>query len=777
MSPDPADRLSAALADRYRLERELGRGGMATVFLAHDLKHDRRVALKLLHAELAQTVGPERFQREIRLAARLQHPHLLPVFDSGDTGAGQLWFTMPFVDGESLRDRLRRERQLAQYEALRIAGEAAQALQYAHEQGVIHRDLKPENILLTRDGSTLVADFGVAQALSGAEALTATGLAVGTPAYMSPEQATGQAKLDVRTDIYSLGCVLYEMLVGEPPFTGANVQAILAKRFSTTPTPVRVLRPEVPRPVEAVVERALARVPADRFASAAELRSALQSVGGTASAAATVVTARTRTGWERRALLGSALALALLGAAWWRFGGARPTQRVERIAVLPIENATRDTSRDYLADGLTRELIASLTAADLHVIGYRSVAHYRGMQVSLRQVGDDLGVDAVALGSILRAGDQVQVSLELTDPRSGENLWAETYTARPDEVPGLSNRAARTLAARLGTGVSPERTARLARTPKVDPEAYAAYLRGKAQAERYTREDLHRSIANFEHAVAVDSGFAPAWAGLGYVLEIGINYDFLPPGAHRRAADAIKRALALDSTTALAYLAKGWLLLQRDLDFGAADGAYRTAIGLAPTSEAYQMYGWFLDEHRGRYDEAVRMLERAVALDPSSPLMHTDLAWRLTASGQLDRAREAVRVAKAVDSTYPESEMALAAVHLEASRYDSALAEVSRYEARSGRRVAGLRGRILAGLGRTGEVRALLRAMEREPGPESLGNRATLLLALGQPDSALALLGTAADQGQWWAGFNFRWAPLRDDPRYQALLRRMGAVP
>jgi serine/threonine-protein kinase len=331
MSPDPADRLSAALADRYRLERELGRGGMATVFLAHDLKHDRPVALKLLHAELAQTVGPERFQREIRLAARLQHPHLLPVFDSGDTGAGQLWFTMPFVDGESLRDRLRRERQLAQYEALRIAGEAAQALQYAHEQGVIHRDLKPENILLTRDGSTLVADFGVAQALSGAEALTATGLAVGTPAYMSPEQATGQAKLDVRTDIYSLGCVLYEMLVGEPPFTGANVQAILAKRFSTTPTPVRVLRPEVPRTVEAVVDRALARVPADRFASAAELRSALQSVGGTASAAATVVTARTRTGWERRALLGSALALALLGAAWWRFP-AHAASRADRGA-------------------------------------------------------------------------------------------------------------------------------------------------------------------------------------------------------------------------------------------------------------------------------------------------------------------------------------------------------------------------------------------------------------------------------------------------------------
>src|SRR5688500_16634706 len=213
--------LVAGLAGRYTLERELGRGGMATVFLARDLKHDRSVALKLLHPELAVALGPERFQREIRLAARLQHPHILTVLDSGEA-VGRLWFTMPFVEGESLRDRLRRERQLPVDAALRIATEAARALEYAHRHGVIHRDIKPENLLLTADGSTLVADFGIARALRGGdERLTSTGLAVGTPAYMSPEQASGERDVDATTDVYSLGCVLYEMLVGEPPFTGA----------------------------------------------------------------------------------------------------------------------------------------------------------------------------------------------------------------------------------------------------------------------------------------------------------------------------------------------------------------------------------------------------------------------------------------------------------------------------------------------------------------------------------------------------------------------------
>ena len=277
----PAGELAEALQDRYTIERELGRGGMATVYLAHDLRHDRPVALKILLPELAVTLGPERFQREIHFAARLQHPHILTVLDSGEA-AGQLWFTMPFVEGESLRERLRRERQLPVDDALRIASEAARALDYAHQHGVVHRDIKPENILLTRDGSTLVADFGIARALDVDDRLTQTGLAIGTPAYMSPEQAAGDKGVDGRTDLYSLASVLYEMLAGEPPFTGPTAQSIAAKRFTEPAPSVRSMRASVPESVDRAIRKALAPVAADRFSSAAQFAQALQPEPNTA---------------------------------------------------------------------------------------------------------------------------------------------------------------------------------------------------------------------------------------------------------------------------------------------------------------------------------------------------------------------------------------------------------------------------------------------------------------------------------------------------------------
>ena len=255
--------LQASLSGRYTLERELGRGGMATVYLAMDEKHGRPVALKILHPERAVALGPERFRREIAMAARLQHPHILSVFDSGELPSGQLWFTMPYVEGETLRDRLRREGQLPVADAVRITREAAQALHYAHTHGVIHRDIKPENLLLTTDGSTLVADFGVARALdagaAGSGTLTAAGTVVGTPAYMSPEQASGEREVDARADVYALGSVLYEMLAGEPPFTGATVQAVISKRFATAAPPVSVLRDGVPPALVTVVATALQR--------------------------------------------------------------------------------------------------------------------------------------------------------------------------------------------------------------------------------------------------------------------------------------------------------------------------------------------------------------------------------------------------------------------------------------------------------------------------------------------------------------------------------------
>jgi serine/threonine protein kinase len=365
--------LAAALQDRYVIERELGRGGMATVYLARDLKHGRHVALKVLHPELAASLGPERFQREIETVARLQHPHILTVHDSGEA-AGQLWFTMPFVEGESLRDRLRREQQLPVEAALRIATDAARALQYAHEHGVIHRDIKPENLLLTKDGSTLVADFGIAKALSGGDdRLTETGISVGTPAYMSPEQATGDRTLDARTDVYALGAVLYEMLAGEPPFTGPTAQAVIAKRFSGEVPRVRRVRPSVPESVELAVIRALAPVPADRFASATEFARALEPTIATPTATPTVpvgsavwaedVTSPPLRRLARRrpvALLALGTGLIAAAAGWLIFHRSRGSAPLDPdlVAVAPFDVPDSKLSlwREGLVDMLSRNL-------------------------------------------------------------------------------------------------------------------------------------------------------------------------------------------------------------------------------------------------------------------------------------------------------------------------------------------------------------------------------------------------------------------------------------
>src|SRR5512134_3201821 len=315
------DRLTGALADRYRIEREVGAGGMATVYLAQDLRHDRRVALKLLRPELSAVIGAERFLGEIKLTANLQHPHILPLFDSG-AADGQLFYVMPFVEGESLRDRLDREKQLPIPDAVRIAGEVASALDYAHRHGVIHRDIKPGNILL-HDGRALVADFGIALAASRAGTrMTETGMSLGTPHYMSPEQAMGERDLDARSDVYALGAVLYEMLTGEPPFSGPTAQAIVAKVMTAAPAPVTTLRRTVPPGVAAAVHQAIEKLPADRFASAAEFAAALAGGGATARMPGGAAARRSGPGWAAMVGLG-ALGVAGMSAAFLLGRGAR----------------------------------------------------------------------------------------------------------------------------------------------------------------------------------------------------------------------------------------------------------------------------------------------------------------------------------------------------------------------------------------------------------------------------------------------------------------------
>jgi serine/threonine-protein kinase len=466
------DTLREALADRYALERELGRGGMATVFLAQDLKHRRKVAIKVLHPELAAAIGPERFLREIEIAAQLQHPHILPLYDSGEA-AGYLYYVMPFVEGESLRDRLTREKQLPQEDVIRITSEVASALGYAHSRDIIHRDIKPENIMLS-GGTAVVADFGIARAASAVEQqqLTQTGTVIGTPLYMSPEQGTG-SDIDGRADQYSLACVVYEMLTGEPPFTGPNVQAIIARHSMATVSPPSIVRASIPETMELALLRALDKVPADRFPTVIMFAEALAAPSRVTAAmrrqtGALPGPAASPVSWPRR-LRWALPALALVAVAVWGAGrllgrrGAAPGAvggiDPSNIAVSYFDDLSRDSSLGYLADGLTEALIEQLSGVQaLHVVSKNGVAAFRGSGLAPDSIARALQVGSVIQGSVEPArGDSVRVTVRLIDGFTGADVSRQTFReARGDPLKlrdEMASRVADFLRQRLGQEV------------------------------------------------------------------------------------------------------------------------------------------------------------------------------------------------------------------------------------------------------------------------------------------------------------------------------------
>jgi TolB-like protein/Flp pilus assembly protein TadD len=637
--------LMEALVGHYTLERVLGRGGMATVYLARDLKHGRLVALKVLHPELAASLGPERFQREIDTAARLQHPHILTVHDSGET-AGQLWFTMPFVEGESLRDRLRREQQLPVEVALRIALDAARALQYAHDHGVIHRDIKPENLLLTTDGSTLVADFGIARALGASrDRLTETGLSLGTPAYMSPEQSAGERTLDARTDVYALGSVLFEMLVGEPPFTGPTAQAVIAKRFSGEIPRVRHVRPSVPESVEQAVTRALAPVPADRFATMAEFARALEPIVGTPAAAATVSPASgvrggsgraLITAWRRLPVAATALGLGFfigLGVlfAWRRSHpglGERGNAKV--LAVLPFENLG-DSSQAYFADGVADEVRGKLSQlTGLAVIARTSSNEYRHTGKSPEQIAHDLGAEYL-LSATVRwdqhpdGTSRVRVSPELVWVQPGAAplmKWQQGFDAALTDVFQVQVDIAGQVAQALDVALGDSARRQLAVKPTQSLSAYDAFLRGEAASQAMSAKDppsLRQAIAAYEQAVALDSSFALAWAQLARahatLYMLGRNTPTLAE-ASRHAAE---QALALAPTRPESHRALATyysIVPPRDLPHAYAEDS--TALALAPGNPEFLAAVGSDEQVLGRREAALGHLEQAAKLDPRS---------------------------------------------------------------------------------------------------------------------------------------------------------------
>ncbi|MDB4910699.1 MAG: protein kinase [Gemmatimonadetes bacterium] len=695
MATPHIDQLQASLGTQYKLQRELGRGGMATVYLATDLKHGREVALKVLHPDLAATVGPERFRREIGFAATLSHPHILTVLDSGETADGQLWFTMPYVEGETLRAHLRRDKQLPIEEALRITREIASALDYAHEKGVVHRDIKPENLLLTKRGDALLADFGIARALgadtSAGGGLTQTGLAVGTPQYMSPEQASGERDLGSRSDIYTLGAVCYEMLAGEPPFTAPNTQAMIAKMMTSDAPSVRVLRPSVPQAVDAVLQKALARVPADRWATAGELGHALEtaertSFTGTAAASAPAARAPVKRRVPTTALaliLGVLVGGGLLFAWRSKSHDGESSPGIVRLAVLPFESVG-DTSDAYFAAGMTDAVRGKLTGLPgIEVIGSASSAQYRNTTKSPQQIGQELGVRYLLIGRVHWArvaggASRVQVSPELVDVATAADKWQQPFDAPLTDVFQVQADIAGKVAHELQIALSPAATKSLAEKPTTNLDAYDAYLRALDISTRGSSPaNLHREAAELRQAVGLDSTFALAWAALADALAFDFNNGIPSPAladsADRISAHALElspqlpealvaranylRFIRNDSRSALDALQKGLVrepsnvkLIRRAGDCEADLGQWelatthlKQATRLDPQApNTFQSLGEFQLRQR-RYSEAQAALERSLSLAPDNLFTIQSYMMLWLMQGDLRRARAALR--------------------------------------------------------------------------------------------------------------------------------------
>ena len=743
------ERLSAALADRYRIERELGAGGMATVYFARDLKHDRDVAIKVLKPDLAESLGRDRFLREIRLAARLNHPHILALYDSGEAD-GFLYFVMPVMQGENLRDRLNREAQLPVDVAVRVALEVADALDYAHRHDVVHRDIKPENILL-HEGHALVADFGigkavVAAAASGATTLTQVGVTVGTPAYMSPEQAAGD-EIDGRSDLFALGCVLYEMLTGELPFTGPTIQAVIAKRFHHTPPTVTTTRPEVPAAVSHTVERLLEKDPEARISSGAGVATALRSQNTPSPA----------------------------------------SRRTERsVAVLPFANMSASGDDDYFADGITEEIINVLAQIKgLRVAARTSCFAFKGKTEDLRVVGERLGVQHVLEGSVRKAGPRLRITAQLINAGDGYHLWSERYDRELVDVFALQDEIANAIAAKLQLSLLEGSDRGEVRAGPRNVEAYELLLKGRALLAQRGRAILD-ALPCFERALELDADLIDANALLADAYRLKWIYGMAPASATvPRARTAIEHVLALDPEHPQALTTLASIRASYDVDIEAcvalADRVLaREPLRIQTLCERALVLALRSDSSPQRLAQALQHLHLARRADPLNAWAAALESFSLSCVGLHEDAAQAARQAVSLDSHAFTGRWALVWSLSDLGQDDAALATALETLPMSGRnpRVLAEMAAIHARRGEPNDVQVILEELRGRAATEYVewSVLGAVCAAAGSMGEARALVarGIAEHESSWQFAKSPAWAPFRADPDGAAMLRVVG---
>ena len=773
---DDIERLTKALESSYVIERELGGGGMSRVFLAEERALERRVVIKVLPSEFTAELSADRFRREIRVVAQLQHPLIVPVLQSGEA-ADLLYYTMPFVDGESVRSLVARQGPLPIPSVIRILRDVLDALVVAHARGIIHRDIKPDNILITGQHA-LVTDFGVAKAISQSAAgsgSTTTGLAVGTPAYMAPEQVAADPGVDHRADIYAVGVLAYELLTGRPPFVGATLQAVLAAHVTQLPEAVTRHRPSVPPRLADLVMRCLEKQPADRPQSAEEVLKELELVEVGATAERALPAARRRTAL----VIAGTVALVVAGAALIRKTG----DDINSIAVLPFANVGGDSTDEYFSDGMTDELTSAIgNIPTLRVASRTSAFTFKNRRaVDLQQVGRQLKVALVLGGSVQRVGGRIRVRAQLTKVSDNFAVWSNSYEGDAADVFHLQDTVARSIANALRLRVGANQSM-LADRPTTSLEAYDLYLKGRYAWNQRTGRSLLQAANYFEDAISRDPKFARAHAG---IAEVNVLLPFyatvVPLDAWKKAKAAAGRALDTDSTLVEARTALAYGLFLYERDFPGAEREFRRALADDPrNATAHQWHADMLGG-QGRIVDRLEELRRAQELDPLSRIFGHEIAQTLFVMGRLDEAIAVCEQTLALDPTFPPVRRTLGLLYVAKGRRSEGLTALKRSLELSGRRPIdiGHLARIYALGGQRDSAMLLLRELQHRRGSEYIPSFAMAIAqhGLGNTDEVFVLLNQGLDArepslAENW--FDPAFASLHSDPRWLDFLRRLG---
>ncbi|HEX6573384.1 MAG TPA: protein kinase [Gemmatimonadaceae bacterium] len=774
-------KLPDVLGDRFVVEREIGHGGMATVFLAHDRKHARPVAIKVLRREVAASVGAERFLHEIATAARLQHPHIVPVHDSGEAD-GFVYYVMPYVAGQTLRERLEAESQLGLEEARHITREVAGALDYAHKNGIVHRDIKPENILLS-NGHALVLDFGIARALTESAdggRITNPGVTVGTPAYMSPEQATGAQEIDGRADVYALGCVAYEMLAGHPPFLGTTHREIIG-RHSLDPVPsLRSSRPDIPAFVQVAIERSLAKSPADRFENPLQLSAAITSDDPVRSRSGS-----TRHNWWVAAA-GIAAAAVLASLFFVKPSSVphamTPANVAPSIAVLAFRNIGSDSAGDVMGEGISEEIATTMaTVSGLNVKSPRSSFSLNERKLSVQEIGAALNVRYLVDGSVQHDGNRLRVHVALLSAANDSTMWVHEYDREFGDVFEMQDEIARGIASELRLQFDPARAANVSTRSSSNAHAHELYLRGRFFFQRRDSASLRKAAEYFNAAIAADSNYALAYAGLSDAYSHSSVFGYAAPVKNmplaRQYAD---RALALDSTLAEAHSSRAFVATFYEWDWNTSGREFAKALALDPSYASTHLWrAWYLLA-RDSANATIAEAQNALAVEPFVVLTNTRLISLLYYTRRYDAALRQAQKTHELDSTFFQLGAERARVLADLHRCPEALREISRVPPQTPAMLGGTRGYTYARCGRRAEAINELKSLAAQAKSGKYTSHYALAVvqaALGNKDAALAELNSAVTERSWCM-FLLEVEPafdgLKGDPRFARLVRQVG---